>query len=265
MYCQGILVSEGLPVCVTLGWWRITHHTVWSFSNHSSQTILFVPKQGLPLAPIWRKWSKPCPLGVEKAPPLLYCKPQSGGGGGAEWRWGGRHRHLEATQSSCTSRSQIQSFLRLPSRKGNRLPAVRCENSVLSLWLQSVNSLCLPGKKLPKAHSTRSSRGKTAKGNSQGCQYGWCYGGRKDRGLAVCLNMRFAFCSLCCQFISEQKDSHNSAVFRFKCGFCSLARTPRMSAWGKVILSTRVFLHTKILRPKDKSNTLMGRKRKLSI
>lgn len=45
------------------------------FSNHP------VPKQGLPLAPIWRKWSKPCPLGVEKAPLLYVANLKVWGGG----------------------------------------------------------------------------------------------------------------------------------------------------------------------------------------
>lgn len=189
------------------------------FSNHP------VPKQGSPLAPIWRKWSKPCHLGVEKTP--LFCIANLKVW--AEWWRGGRHRHLEVTQTSCTYRSEIQSFLRLPSRKGNRLPAVHCENSALSLWLQSVNSLCLPGKKLkhtvPGAMEERQLRA-TPKAVNMADVMGGC----KDWGLAICLNMRFTFCSLCCQFISAQKASHNSAVFRFKCGFCSLARTPRMFA-----------------------------------
>lgn len=62
-----------------------------SHTTHNSQRLkpffsnVPVPKQGLQLAPIWRKWSKPCHLEVEKSPPCLYRKPQSRGGMEVGW------------------------------------------------------------------------------------------------------------------------------------------------------------------------------------
>lgn len=115
------------------GLWLTKNHTSYNlelfkpfFSNHP------VPKQGLPLAPIWRKWSKPCPLGVEKAPLLYVANLKVGGEGWMTVRW----------PASPSRSDAIKLYLQIPDPKFPQVAKQKRQSTPSSpLWKQCAVTL----------------------------------------------------------------------------------------------------------------------------